>query len=47
MSNREADMKILITAGYEGASGHVQWGSGGEREAVTADINAAIAGAIA
>jgi D-amino peptidase len=46
MSNREADMKILVTADYEGASGHVQWGSGGEREAVTADINAAIAGAI-
>jgi len=39
-------MKILITADYEGASGHVQWGSGGEREAVTADINAAIVGAI-
>jgi len=39
-------MKILITADYEGASGHVQWGSGGEREAITADINAAIAGAI-
>jgi D-amino peptidase len=39
-------MKILITADYEGASGHVQWGSGGEREAVTADISAAIAGAI-
>ena len=39
-------MKILITADYEGASGHVQWGSGGEREAVTADINAAVAGAI-
>ena len=39
-------MKILITADYEGAAGHVQWGSGGEREAVTADINAAIDGAI-
>lgn len=40
-------MKILITADYEGASGHVQWGSSGEREAVTADINAAVDGAIA
>jgi len=39
-------MKIFITADYEGVSGHVQWGSGGEREAITADINAAIAGAI-
>ncbi len=39
-------MKILITADYEGASGHVQWGSGGEREAVTYDINAAVSGAI-
>ena len=39
-------MKVFITADYEGVSGHVQWGSGGEREAVTADINAAIAGAI-
>mgnify|MGYP001120371856 CR=1 FL=1 len=39
-------MKIFITADYEGVSGHVQWGSGSEREAITADINAAIAGAI-
>lgn len=39
-------MKIFITADYEGVAGHVQWGSGGEREAMTADINAAIAGAI-
>ena len=39
-------MKIYITADYEGVSGHVQWDSGGEREAITADINAAIAGAI-
>jgi D-amino peptidase len=38
-------MKILITADYEGVSGLVQWNSGGEREAVTADINAAVAGA--
>jgi len=40
-------MKIFITADYEGVSGHVQWNSGGEREAITADINAAISGAIA
>jgi D-amino peptidase len=39
-------MKVFITADYEGVSGHVQWDSGGEREAITADINAAIAGAI-
>lgn len=39
-------MKVFITADYEGVSGHVQWSSGGEREAITADINAAIAGAI-
>jgi D-amino peptidase len=39
-------MNVFITADYEGVSGHVQWGSGGEREAITADINAAIAGAI-
>jgi D-amino peptidase len=38
-------MKIFITADYEGVSGLVQWNSGGEREAVTADINAAVAGA--
>jgi D-amino peptidase len=38
-------MKIFITADYEGVSGLVQWDSGGEREAITADINAAIAGA--
>jgi len=38
-------MKIFITADYEGVSGHVQWGSGGDREAITADINAAVAGA--
>ena len=39
-------MKVFITADYEGVSGHVQWGGGGEREAITADINAAAAGAI-
>lgn len=39
-------MKVFITADYEGVSGHVQWGGGGEREAITADINAAIAGAV-
>lgn len=39
-------MKVFITADYEGVSGHVQSGSGGEREAITADINAAIAGAL-
>jgi len=38
-------MKIFITADYEGVSGHVQWGTSGDREAITADINAAIAGA--
>jgi hypothetical protein len=38
-------MKIFITADYEGVSGHVQWNSGGEREAITLDINAAVAGA--
>lgn len=38
-------MKIFITADYEGVCGHVQWNSGGEREAITADMNAAIAGA--
>ena len=46
IDKKEAGMKVLITADYEGASGHVQWGSGGEREALTADINAAIDGAI-
>ncbi len=39
-------MKIFITADYEGVSGHVQGGSGGEKEAITADINAAITGAV-
>ena len=39
-------MKVFITADYEGVSGYVQWESGSEREAITADINAAIAGAI-
>jgi D-amino peptidase len=39
-------MKIFITADYEGVSGLVQWGSNGEREAITLDINAAIEGAI-
>ncbi|MFC1715955.1 M55 family metallopeptidase [Candidatus Poribacteria bacterium] len=39
-------MKVFITVDYEGVSGQVQWGNGNEREAMTADINAAIAGAI-
>ena len=39
-------MKVFITADYEGVSGYVQWESGSEREAITADINAAIAGAV-
>ncbi len=39
-------MKVFITVDYEGVSGHVQWGSGEEREAITAEVNAAIAGAI-
>lgn len=39
-------MKVFITVDYEGVSGQVQWGNGNERETMTADINAAIAGAI-
>ena len=33
-------MKTLTAADYEGAYGHVQWGSGGEREAVSAETGA-------
>jgi D-amino peptidase len=38
-------MKIFITADYEGVSGHVQWNTAGDREAITQDINSAVAGA--